>query len=55
MTPAYTISQLVAMGSPLRIVDGDLYLDMDDEYDVEDDVIFICKVMRTVPCTTTLV
>ena len=29
------------MGAPLRIVDGDLYLDMDDEYDVEDDVISI--------------
>ena len=36
-----TIRQLVAMGGPLRIVDGDLYLDMDDEYDVEDDVISI--------------
>ena len=33
--------QLVAMGAPLRIVDGDPYLDMDDEYDVEDDVISI--------------
>ena len=33
-----TIRQMVAMGAPLRIVDGDLYLDMDDEYDVEDDV-----------------
>ena len=36
-----TIRQLIAMGAPLRIVDGDLYLDMDDEYDVEDDVISI--------------
>ena len=36
-----TIRQMVAMGAPLRIVDGDLYLDMDDEYDVEDDVISI--------------
>ena len=44
---AFTIRQMVAMGAPLRIVDGDLYLDMDDEYDVEDDVISSIGDIRT--------
>ena len=29
------------MGAQLRLVDGDLWLDMEGEYDVEDDVITI--------------
>jgi hypothetical protein len=36
-----TIRQLIAMGAQLRLVDGDLWLDMEGEYDVEDDVITI--------------
>ncbi len=36
-----TIRQLIAMGAPLEIIDGDLYLDLGDEYDIELDVISI--------------
>ena len=42
-----TIRQMVAMGAPLGIVDGDIYLDMDDLYDVEDDVISIGDISMT--------
>ena len=36
-----TIRQLIAMGAQLGLVDGDLWLEMEGEYDVEDDVISI--------------
>ena len=36
-----TIKQLIAMGAQLTLVDGDLWLDMEGEYDAEDDVISI--------------
>ena len=45
-----TIRQMVAMGAPLRIVDGDLYLDMDDDCDVEDDVIPIGDIIGLHSC-----
>ena len=42
-----TIRQLIAMGAPLKIVDGDLYVDMDTEGPDEDDDVISVGDIRT--------